>query len=110
MAFDDLPTRRPGDKPIPGPHVIVHDDGTRQMVFAGPNTMRRPSPWRRELGDLVWGFASAFAGLAGITAAILLALEYPQLTVSSRLACGTITVLVCAGFTVRFARRWRARH
>lgn len=111
---DELPSRRPNDPPIQGPHQIVGEPGiTHHMVFAGPNTMPRttaepaPAPQRPILVRALRDFAGALAGLVAIITAGLLTLEYPQLTVASRLACGTITVLICAGFAVHWARRRR---
>lgn len=104
--MNELPTRGPNDPPIAGPHRIVHPDGTVQHVFAGPNTMPKPRPSvLREVGYYLYTLAFVFSMVAGIITAGLLVLEYPQLTDTARLACGTITVLVCAWAAARHIRR-----
>lgn len=127
---NELPIRAHHEPPINGPHEIVGEPGiTHHLVFAGPNAQTRdnstagrpvtqaevdailtdPTPeslWHRQLRHVVGGFA----GLAAILAAALLLLEWPQLTVASRLACAAVPVLVAVGFVIARARRRKVRN
>lgn len=104
--MNDLPTRRPNDKPIPGPHRIVHQDGTRQTVFAGPNTWPRKPRWQRVvLRVLDWLLLPA-----SLAAAALLTLAWGALDGRARFAVTALTLLTAVGhWTIRRTRQRKVR-
>lgn len=104
--MSDLPTRRPTDPPIPGPHVILHDDGTRQTVFAGPNTWPRKPRWQRSaLRILDWLLLPV-----GVISGAVLALTWGSLDTRARLAVTALTLATAAGhWTIRRTRHRRVR-
>lgn len=105
--MNDLPTRRPADPPIPGPHVVLHDDGTRQTVFAGPNTWPRRPRWQRAtLRVLDWLLLPA-----SFAAAVLLTLAWGSLDTRARLAVTALTLCTAVGhWTIRRTRRRKVRN
>lgn len=58
----DLPEVRPGARPPRGPHVVVHDDGTRQEVYGGPNYRPALTRWQR----LRWQLAPATTAVIAV--------------------------------------------
>lgn len=62
-------------------------------------------PLRFLIARAAYDCACAFAMVTGLTSALLLYLEYPQLTVVSRVALAGITILVAAWLTRRRMRR-----
>lgn len=59
---EGLPVRRPGDPPLTGQHVVLHDDGTVQLVMGGPNAVKR----RRQL-RYGWALAILAGGAVAAT-------------------------------------------
>lgn len=59
------------------------------------------------LHTALWGGVSALAGVTAVTTALMLLVEYGQLSISSRILLAAITVLVGAGFTARHVRSRR---
>lgn len=106
--MNELPTRSPADPPIPGPHVILHEDGTRQEVYAGPNTWPRP----KKQPLLARVFLRVLDWLAipiGVLGGGLLVMAWGSLDNTARLAVAALTLLAAAGhLTIRYTRR-RAR-
>jgi hypothetical protein len=103
---DGMPVRHPGEPALVGKHVVLHDDGTVQMVMGGPGATR----WRRLLVLTLGGcltIISVFTALAGIAVSGILALEYNTLTATSRLACAAL-IAAAAGWHILIwrARRW----
>jgi hypothetical protein len=111
MSFDDLPTRRPNDPPIPGPHRIVGEEGiTHHVVFAGPNTWPKPTkqPLIARIGLRVLDW---IAVPVGIVAGAFLAMAWGSLDDKARIAVATLTLLAIAGhLTIRRTRRRKVRN
>jgi hypothetical protein len=126
----ELPKRTPHEPPIEGPHEVVGEEGiTHHYVFAGsPNARKtatstppisrteidavaaslepKPQHW---LVHYLWATALVFSWVIGAITAGLLGLEYGQLTLTSRLVCGTISALAAAGYVTHTIRRRKVR-